>query len=270
MLRALLFLLVSANLHAYSLFPNWEGVHIKAGEVEINIFNDNCNPSQVSAVQSSVRMLVELSNRFDPEVTYSYKGFTDQRGWTDPTTWNKDPDNVVFTFDCTDGLLADFNGQAAPIDNCTAYWNNDPTRCSDGSQRYLTDAGIMIGNHVPEWRIAVTTLHEAGHGIWLLDHSINPGSTMISKQFYTEKSSQIQKVWGQDTFCAIKDKLASVNRAPKEWPPVSATIDDYANLHVPRVRWIGFWWKLLLLSDRESGWPEVHASPLQDCSTLKQ
>lgn len=249
-------------LFLFTLFAGWEGVHIKPGDVEVNIFNESCSMAQLSAVQSSVQILVDLSNRFDPDVTYSYTGFTNQRGWGD---FNKDPDNVTFTFDCTDGLLPGFNGQTVPIDNCNSFMSTDHTRCSDGSKRYLTDAGMMIGSHVPEWRIGAVALHEGTHGLWLVDHSTVSGSVMQTLVGVTELSVQIQKVWSGDTFCAVRARLAEVGKVPKEWPVTLPTADDNANLHIPRLEFLGVWWELLMLSDRVSTWTAVGAKLVPVC-----
>jgi len=256
----------STNANAYSLFPNWQGVHFKPGiNVELNIFNDLCSPTQLEAVQSSVRILAFLSNRMDPEVTYEYTGAAAQPGWG---VWNRSPDNVTITFDCTDGLIGTFAGQSASIHNCIQIRPNNREYCLDGSKRYITGSWIKIGSHVPDWRIGVIALHEGGHAVWLLNHSRVAGSVMQDGVFYNEKSSQIQKVWSQDTFCAVKDKLEEVGRFPKEWPPTLPTLDDYANVHIPKIYWFGIDWELILLSDRISTWPEARAVPLVECSAL--
>ncbi len=265
---ALILMTFTSNAHAWKQFGNWEEIFWKKGiTIQFDFYSTLCSESQRTALIEQYQYVIEDLNAQDPDRTYEYIGTTDESDWGD---WaeSKVAGFGIVTLECAlqADLFGNNIGDGVPIDNCSGQDPDDYTLCSDGSKRYLIDAGMRVAIETPDHFLKSVLTQEFGHAALTFDHSNVPGSSMVHGAFNTEYSAQFLEIWSHDDRCAMHSKIPNMT----EWPVKTSVLDDRNWMHIPYVKFIGTW-EMVWVKDAITGkYGPEGAKPVPTCESLAQ
>lgn len=233
----------SSNVHANTVFKNWEEIFWKKGiTIQFDFYDKLCSDFQKVALTEQYKYLIEDLDAMDPDRTYEYVGTTDESSWF---KWDESRAagfgivtlECVLQTDLAPGNIAD----GIPIASCRTQDPDDYTLCKDGSKRTLIDAGMRIAINIPDHRLKAVLTMEFGHAVLTLGHSRVNGSSMKGGRNGTEFSNQFLEIWSRDDRCAMMRKTPNMSELKTRIP----VIDDRNWMHIPYILWLGIPWEMV-------------------------